>query len=82
VLYVAHAERLVRGARTVDRVCLVRGTGRHEVELSVAAGQCGWSRDGSMVRLNVYLQYDTYVQQVPFFTESCSSKNGAKPRVY
>jgi len=64
VLYVERAERLVRGARTVDRGCLVRGSGRHDVQLSVRAGQCGWSRDGSVVRLDVYLQYDTYVQQV------------------
>ena len=64
VLYVERAERLVRGARAVDRGCLVHGSGRHEVQLAIPAGQCGWTRDGSTVRLNVYLQYDTYVQQV------------------
>jgi hypothetical protein len=64
VLYVERPERLVRGARTVERGCLVRGSGRHDVQLSVPAGQCGWSRAGSLVRLDVYLQYDTYVQQV------------------
>ena len=44
--------------------CRAQGRGRHTVQLTVQAGECGWSRQGALVRLDMYVQYDGHVQQV------------------
>ena len=44
--------------------CKSEGRGRHKVSLEVGAGKCGWRREGYKVHLDLYVQYDTHVQQV------------------
>ena len=62
VMYVQPSTSLRQGQ--VASICKQEGRGDTEVSLVVGAGQCGWQREGRIVRLNLYIQYDTIVQQV------------------
>ena len=61
VMYVQPSSSLRQGQ--VSGICKQEGRGDTEVSLVVGAGQCGWKREGKIVRLNLYIQYDTIVQQ-------------------
>ena len=63
VLYVQPSSAIRRGHQGPSH-CRVEGRGRHEVSLDISPGQCGWRREGSLVSLNLYMQYDPHVQQV------------------
>ena len=53
-----------RASGSVGGGCRAQGRGGHTVKLAVPAGSCGWRREGQLVRLDLYVQYDTHVQQV------------------
>ena len=63
MLYVQPTRLLRRGQQGPSQ-CRAEGRGRHQLEISVGVGQCGWKRLGETVRLSVYMQYDPHVQQV------------------
>ena len=63
VLYVQPSRLLRRGEQGPGH-CRTEGRGRHQLEMTVKVGQCGWRQEGERVRLNVYMQYDPHVQQV------------------
>ena len=63
VLYV-QPSRLLRRGEQGPSVCRTEGRGRHQLEMTVRVGQCGWRQEGERVRLNLYMQYDQHVQQV------------------
>ena len=63
VLYV-QPSRLLRRGEQGPAHCRTEGRGRHQLEMTVKVGQCGWRQEGERVRLNVYMQYDPHVQQV------------------
>ena len=63
-MYIESPSRIGSGASRVPKGCRVRGGGGHEIGLSVAPGSCGWKKKGEKIFLQVYLQYDAYVQQV------------------
>ena len=63
VLVVAPSSALRRGGAGPGG-CRAEGRGRHQVSIEVGAGRCGWRRQGSLVTLDVYMQYDPHLQQV------------------
>ena len=63
LLYV-QPSRLLRRGEQGPAHCRTEGRGRHQLEMTVRLGQCGWRQEGERVRLNVYMQYDPHVQQV------------------
>ena len=63
-MYIESPSKIGSGASRVPKGCRVRGEGGHEIRLSVAPGACGWEMRGEKIYLQVYLQYDAYVQQV------------------
>ena len=63
LLYVQPGQVLRRGQQGPGH-CRAEGRGRHQLQVTVGVGQCGWKRKGETVRLSVYMQYDPHVQQV------------------
>ncbi len=64
MMYIESPSKIGLGASRVPKGCRVRGGGGHEIGLSVAPGGCGWEKKGEKIYLQVYVQYDAYVQQV------------------